>query len=587
MYKLIISIFMFMFLTSSIFAEDKVTSWNDILKANEAPENWLTHHCTLDGQRYSRLDSINKNNVSNLNVKWTHAIGGIEGGGMWDHGGLEGTPIVEDGFIYVTDGWGSIYKLDIRNNGKLVWKMNPETDRDYAGAITCCGIDNRGAAFWNDKIISHTLDGRLIVTNKGTGEIEQDITLADPAVSEVITAAAFVIKDSAITGVSGAEYGIRGWLNSTNLNTGKRNWRTYTIPAPGEPGSETWKQGPESHSSDAWKHGGGSTWVVGSYDAELNLIYWGVGNPGPDWDNEYRPGDNLYSNSVLALDADSGKIKWHFQYTPNDPYDYDGVNEQTLVDTKIFGKETKAVLHADRNGFAYALDRTTGQFLWGTPFVEQLDWTIGLDKYSGLPMDYDENSDVQRYVDSTNASRAKPEGLSCPGNMGGKNWPPTAYDPERNTYYIPVIESCALHVNVPQEKEWAPREFWLGGAPKMGPVITGSVTAMDVNTGTVTGKYDMKYPNLGGLLATKGGLVFTAEPDGKVVALDSDTLKELWSFNTNTGINAPPITFSVDGKQYVAILAGLGGAWPKWFVATTPGLEKVLAGGQQLFVFGL
>ena len=587
MYKLIISIFMFMFLTSSIFAEDKVTSWNDILKANEAPENWLTHHGTLDGQRYSRLDSINKNNVSNLNVKWTHAIGGIEGGGMWDHGGLEGTPIVEDGFIYVTDGWGSIYKLDIRNNGKLVWKMNPETDRDYAGAITCCGIDNRGAAFWNDKIISHTLDGRLIVTNKGTGEIEQDITLADPAVSEVITAAAFVIKDSAITGVSGAEYGIRGWLNSTNLNTGKRNWRTYTIPAPGEPGSETWKQGPESHSSDAWKHGGGSTWVVGSYDAELNLIYWGVGNPGPDWDNEYRPGDNLYSNSVLALDADSGKIKWHFQYTPNDPYDYDGVNEQTLVDTKIFGKETKAVLHADRNGFAYALDRTTGQFLWGTPFVKQLDWTIGLDKYSGLPMDYDENSDVQRYVDSTNASRAKPEGLSCPGNMGGKNWPPTAYDPERNTYYIPVIESCALHVNVPQEKEWAPREFWLGGAPKMGPVITGSVTAMDVNTGTVTGKYDMKYPNLGGLLATKGGLVFTAEPDGKVVALDSDTLKELWSFNTNTGINAPPITFSVDGKQYVAILAGLGGAWPKWFVATTPGLEKVLAGGQQLFVFGL
>ena len=587
MYKLIISIFMFMFLTSSIFAEDTVTSWNDILKANEAPENWLTHHGTLDGQRYSRLDSINKNNVSNLNVKWTHAIGGIEGGGMWDHGGLEGTPIVEDGFIYVTDGWGSIYKLDIRNNGKLVWKMNPETDRDYAGAITCCGIDNRGAAFCNDKIISHTLDGRLIVTNKGTGEIEQDITLADPAVSEVITAAAFVIKDSAITGVSGAEYGIRGWLNSTNLNTGKRNWRTYTIPAPGEPGSETWKQGPESHSSDAWKHGGGSTWVVGSYDAELNLIYWGVGNPGPDWDNEYRPGDNLYSNSVLALDADSGKIKWHFQYTPNDPYDYDGVNEQTLVDTKIFGKETKAVLHADRNGFAYALDRTTGQFLWGTPFVEQLDWTIGLDKYSGLPMDYDENSDVQRYVDSTNASRAKPEGLSCPGNMGGKNWPPTAYDPERNTYYIPVIESCALHVNVPQEKEWAPREFWLGGAPKMGPVITGSVTAMDVNTGTVTGKYDMKYPNLGGLLATKGGLVFTAEPDGKVVALDSDTLKELWSFNTNTGINAPPITFSVDGKQYVAILAGLGGAWPKWFVATTPGLEKVLAGGQQLFVFGL
>jgi|TARA_B110000238_G_scaffold121823_1_gene131911 alcohol dehydrogenase (cytochrome c) len=587
MFKYLIFIFIFLSFTTNGFTEDNITSWDDILKSKNTPENWLTHHGSIDGQRYSRLDTINKNNVGKLQVKWTHAIEGIEGGGIWEHGGLEGTPIVEDGFIYITDGWGSVYKLDVRNNGKKVWKMNPETDHDYPGAITCCGIDNRGVALWNDKVISHTLDGRLIITNKVTGSIEKDIQLADAAISEVITAAAFVVKDSAITGVSGAEYGIRGWLNSTNLNSGERNWRTYTIPAPGEPGSETWKQGPESHSSDAWKHGGGSTWVVGSYDAELNLIYWGVGNPGPDWDNEYRPGDNLYSNSVLALDADSGKIKWHFQYTPNDPYDYDGVNEQTLVDAKVFGKETKAVLHADRNGFAYALDRTTGRFLWGTPFVKQLDWTIGLDKYSGRPMDYDENSDVQRYVDSTNASRAKPEGLSCPGNMGGKNWPPTAYDPERNTYYIPVIESCALHVNVPQEKEWAPREFWLGGAPKMGPIITGSVTAMDVNTGTVTGKYDMKYPNLGGLLATKGGLIFTAEPDGKVIALDSDSLKELWSFNTNTGINAPPITFSVDGKQYVAILAGLGGAWPKWFISTTPGLEKVPVGGQQLFVFGL
>ena len=587
MFKYLIFIFTFLSFTNNGFTEDNITSWDDILKSKNTPENWLTHHGSIDGQRYSRLDTINKNNVGKLQVKWTHAIEGIEGGGIWEHGGLEGTPIVEDGFIYITDGWGSVYKLDVRNNGKKVWKMNPETDHDYPGAITCCGIDNRGVALWNDKVISHTLDGRLIITNKVTGSIEKDIQLADAAISEVITAAAFVVKDSAITGVSGAEYGIRGWLNSTNLNSGERNWRTYTIPAPVEPGSETWKQGPESHSSDAWKHGGGSTWVVGSYDAELNLIYWGVGNPGPDWDNEYRPGDNLYSNSVLALDADSGKIKWHFQYTPNDPYDYDGVNEQTLVDAKVFGKETKAVLHADRNGFAYALDRTTGRFLWGTPFVKQLDWTIGLDKYSGRPMDYDENSDVQRYVASTNASRAKPEGLSCPGNMGGKNWPPTAYDPERNTYYIPVIESCALHVNVPQEKEWAPREFWLGGAPKMGPIITGSVTAMDVNTGTVTGKYDMKYPNLGGLLATKGGLIFTAEPDGKVIALDSDSLKELWSFNTNTGINAPPITFSVDGKQYVAILAGLGGAWPKWFISTTPGLEKVPVGGQQLFVFGL
>ena len=569
----------------STFA-DNVTTWNDIVDAKKTPENWLTHHGSLDGHRFSGLKKINKKNVKKLKVAWTSVIGGVEGGGIWDHAGLEGTPIVEDGMMYVTDGWGSIYKFDVRQNGKMVWKMNPDTDHDFPGAITCCGIDNRGAAFWQDKVISHTLDGRLIVTNKETGAIEQEVQLADASVAEVLTSAPLVVKDSAITGVSGAEYGIRGWLHATNLKDGSKNWRTYTIPAPGEPGSETWKQGPESHSKDAWMHGGGSTWVVGSYDPDLNVIYWGVGNPGPDWDNEYRPGDNLYSNSVLALDADSGKIKWYFQYTPNDPYDFDGVNEQTLVDAKVFGKKTKAVLHADRNGFAYALDRESGKFLWGSPFVKKLDWTAGLDKYTGRPMDYDPNKDVQRYVPSTSAFRAQPEGTSCPGNMGGKNWPPTAYDPDRNMYYIPVIESCAMHVNVPQEKEWVAREFWLGGGPKMGPIITGSVTAMDVNSGKVVAKYDMDYPNLGGLVATKGGLIFTGRPEGTVVALDSDNLKELWSFETNTGINAPPITFAVDGKQYVAILAGLGGAWPKWFIGSTPGLEKVPA-GQMLFVFSL
>ena len=402
----------------------------------------------------------------------------------------------------------------------------------------------------------------------------------------MLTAAPLVVKDMVITGVAGGEYGIRGWLNATDLVDGERDWRTHTIPAPGEPGSETWKPGPEPHSVDAWKHGGGSTWINGSYDAETDTIYWGTGNPAPDWDNEYRPGDNLYTNSVLALDAATGAIKWHFQYTPNDSYDFDGANEQTLVDAMIHGKPTKAVLHADRNGFAYALDRTTGRFLWGTPFVKRVTWTTGLDKYSGRPLEYDPDKDVQRYVPGTSASRDNREGSSCPGNMGGKNWPPTAYDPERNRLYIPVIESCAAHVNVPQENAWKAREFWLGGAPKMGPVITGSVTAIDVNTGQVAAKHETAYPLLGGVLATKGGLVFTATPDGDVLALDADSLEPLWSFSTNTGINAPPMTFAVDGKQYVAVLAGVGGAWPKWFIASTPGLETVEP-GQMLFVFSL
>jgi alcohol dehydrogenase (cytochrome c) len=244
------------------------------------------------------------------------------------------------------------------------------------------------------------------------------------------------------------------------------------------------------------------------------------------------------------------------------------------------------VLHADRNGFAYALDRTTGKFLWGTAFVKELNWTSGLDKYTGRPNYYDPNVDVLRYNPATSPSREQRESSSCPGNMGGKNWPPTAYDPDRNRYYIPVIESCGLHVNIPQETEWQPREYWLGGAPKMGPAISGSVTAIDVNTGEVVGKHETSYPMFGGLLATKGGLVFAGLPEGKLIALDADTLEEVWSFTTNTALNAPPMTFAVDGKQYLAILAGAGGAWPKWFISATPGLEK-MEPGQMLYVFAL
>jgi alcohol dehydrogenase (cytochrome c) len=572
--------------THVVAAPETVTTWDAIANAEKHPQNWITHHGTLSAQRYSRLEQINKDNVAELRLAFTAVVGGIGGGGGWEHGGLEGTPLAEDGFLYVTDGWGGVYKYDVRKNGRLVWKMDPETDRDWAAAVTCCGVDNRGVALWRDKVISHSLDGRLIVTNKTTGEIEQEFPVADPGVSEVLTAAPLIVKDMAITGVAGGDFGIRGWLNATDLVNGERDWRTHTIPAPGEPGSDTWKTGPEAHSVDAWKHGGGATWVNGSYDPVLNTIYWGVGNPGPDWDNAYRPGDNLYTNSAVAFDADTGAIKWHFQYTPNDPFDFDGVNELTLVDAPINGKPTQAVLHADRNGYAYALDRTNGKFLWGTPFVKQLTWTSGLDKYTGRPQDYDPSSDVQRYNPEASPARDHRQSMSCPGTMGGKNWPPTAYDPTRNRYYIPTIESCSLHINTPQEAAWQAREWWLGGAPKLGPVITGSITAMDVNTGQVVGKYETPYPMFGGLLATQGGLVFAGRPEGKFVAIDADTLEELWSFDTNAGINAPPMSFAVDGKQYIAVLAGVGGAWPKWFLAAAPGLEK-LEPGQMLFVFAL
>jgi alcohol dehydrogenase (cytochrome c) len=566
--------------TLSASAAEEVTQ-ERLLNADKEPGNWLLHHKNFSAHRYSSLNEINRDTIKNLKVAWTLHLGGVEGGGIWTHGGLEGTPIAENGVLYVTDGWGSIYKIDTHGgHGTLVWKMDPKTDHDWAGAVACCGVDNRGVALWGNLVISHTLDGRLIATNKETGQIVWQRNVADPNKGEVITGAPLVVKNLAITGVAGAEYGVRGWLAATDLNTQKEVWRTYTIPAKGEPGSETWKDDKNAAAS-----GGGSTWVTGSYDPATNTIIWGIGNPGPDWDNAYRPGDNLYTDSTLALDADTGKIKWHFQHTPNDPYDYDSVAEHVLVDVPTQQGPSKLALEADRNGFAYAVDRTNGKFVWGVAFVKQLTWTKGLDE-TGKPQEYDPKKPVQTYIAAVTPSRDNKVADFCPGNMGGKNWPPTAYNPNLHLWYIPVIESCnriTLEEMTPEKLK--PREFFTGGGPSQPVRITGSVTAVDVTTGKVAGKAETPFPMLGGMLATPD-LVFAGQPSGEVFALDAKTLEKRWEFNTGGGVSAPPMTFSVDGKQYVAILVGLGGAWDKWFIDATPELKKIQP-GSMLYVFGL
>lgn len=568
-----------------------------LINSENEPQNWLNHHGNYESHRFSALDQINKSNVSQLKVAFTWAMGDIQGGGkdliVWPFSGLEGTPLAEDGFLYLTTGWGVVSKLDVRGGRpRLVWKYDPKADRDYAPTVTCCGINNRGAALHGDKVVSKVIDGRVIVLNKSDGSLVWERQVSDPGNAEVFTGAPLIVKDMIITGMAGAEFGVRGWLEALDIKTGKRIWRTYTIPGPGEPGHETWKD-----NYGAWKTGGATTWVTGAYDPELNMIYWGTANPGPDWDNEYRPGDNLWTDSTIALDADTGEIKWGFQHTPNDPYDYDSVAEHTLIDTNINGQFVKAVLHSNRNGFAYALDRTNGKFLWGTQFVKKLTWTRGLDK-NGRPLDYDPNSDVQKYVKGTAAARGDAkegrgtiEGVTCPAHTGGKNWPPTAYNPHTGLYYIPVIEGCNKaynEVTIPGKHK--PRDLFLGGAPFFDfsddGRITGSVTAIDVSTGTVTGKYETKFPNLGGILATGGGLVFTGLPSGEVVALDANTLQELWRFETGSAINAPPMTYSINGKQYIAIEVGLGGAWPQWFTDSTPELKKAVP-SNVLYVFSL
>ncbi len=552
-----------------------------LLNADKEQGNWILHHRTYSAQRFSPLNQINHDTVKGLKVAWTMALGGVEGGGIWTHGGLEGTPIVEDGAMYVTDGWGSVYKIDTHGGeGKLLWKMDPKTDHDWAGAVACCGVDNRGVALWDKMVISHTLDGRLVATNKDTGEVAWQRQVADPDKGEVVTAAPLIVKGLAITGVAGAEYGIRGWIAATDLKTQKEAWRTYTIPAKGEPGSETWKN------AETAANGGGSTWVTGSYDPENNTLIWGVGNPGPDWDNTHRPGDNLYTDSALALDPDTGKIKWHYQHTPNDPFDYDSVSENVLVEAPVNGQPAKLALTADRNGFGYAVNRATGEFVWGTPFVKKATWTAGLNPETGKPVEYDPRQPVQHYNAAVTPSRENKVTDVCPGNMGGKNWPPTAYNPTLMRWYIPVIESCnTITVEETKPDSFKPREMYTGGGPSEHQRITGSVTAIDVTTGKVAGKLETPFPMLGGLLATPD-LVFAGEPSGQVMALDAKSLEKLWSFNTGSGVNAPPMTFTVDGKQYLAILVGLGGAWDKWFIEGTPEL-KTVPPSSMLYVFAL
>src|SRR5689334_4216662 len=530
------------------------------LQVDKEPQNWLLHHGNYAGHRFSALKDINTENVKNLKLVYSVALGGFESGGRYKFGNLEGTPIVEDGVIYVTDGWGSVYAIDVSSGrrGVFKWKMDPGTDRAWAGDVACCGVNNRGVALWKDRVISVTLDGRLIATNKATGEVVWERKIADPALGETLTIAPLVVRDLAIVGAAGGEFGIRGYIDATDLNTGQQAWRTFTIPGAGEAGNETWKDG-----KDRWKHGGGSVWETATYDRDTNTIYQGVGNAGPDWDPEYRPGDNKWAASVLALSPEDGKIKWGFQYTPNDPYDFDEISEHPIINGKVNGEDRKLVVHAARNGFYYALDRTNGSFVFGKQYVDQQTWTTGLDPKTGKPLNYDPTKDVQIYTPGSHGLRGQGPSKTCTSHGGGKNWPPSSYNAELNLLYVPTIEGCDSITTVEQRSfvdqggtvKW--RERFTGGSTTHLPEKRyGAVKAVDPLTGETKAQFKMQYPNWGGTLATAGNLVFNGAIDGGFYALDAKNLQELWSFNTGTGINAPPITYSVNGKQYIAVLVG-------------------------------
>jgi alcohol dehydrogenase (cytochrome c) len=504
---------------------------------NPEPQNWLMNHHDFSSQRFSALETINKTNVKNMKFLFAVAIGGSAG-----NEALEATPLVDDGFMYISDHWGAVYKIDVRSGtvGRIVWKMDPGQEK----------LDrNRGVALWGNLVISVTsYDARVIATDKETGKVVWDKNLRDQPDVE-LTAAPLALTDSIIIGASGGDRGVRDWIASLDAKTGELRWKKFSVPAPGEPGSETWKD-----KVNAWQSGGGAFYVTGSYDPATNTTYWGSGNPVPGYDSTYRPGDNLYTNSLLAIDAATGKFNWHFQYTPNDNRDYDETGTHILIDTTINGENRKIVSHAGRNGFNYSFDRLNGQFLKAGQHVGKVTWTKGIDPKTGKPVDYDPARDVQIYAEPANVNDDKVTRNVCPDNAGGTNYWPAAYSPKTKFVYIPELEGCSDMT--PDHSRHVKGKFDGGTYVNPGRISSG-IVMFDPASGEVKKRADFAYPNFAGVLSTAGGIVVTALLDGTVVALDDQTLEELWRINVGTGFNAPPMTYAVDGKQYIAIASGL------------------------------
>ena len=508
----------------------------------DEPENWLTYHGGYNAHRFSRLDQINTANAAGLKEAWRMYL-------PVPHG-FESTPLVVDGVMYfTTGGHTAVYAVDAATGTEL-WHHTSNVPESVAA---CCDWVNRGVAIGEGKVFFVTLDARLIALDAGTGQQLWESVLADWREGHTATVAPLFVKDKVIVGISGGEYGIRGFVDAYDARTGERAWRFWTIPAPGERGSETW-QGEQP----TWMTGGGPTWVTGSYDAELDLLYWTVGNPGPDFNGEVRPGDNLYTNSVLALDPDNGELQWHYQWTPHDVWDYDGVNEVILADLTVDDRSVRALIHADKNGHFYVIDRTNGRFVKAESFARQT-WARGLDPQTGRPM-----------VDSAAVLTSAMEPL-CPGPAGAKEWNHMAFSPETGMAYIPVIENCAtFRTGQAFYREGLP--FWgsVADAAALGPEEShGGMLALDASTLRKAWEIKTEWPVMSGVLTTAGGLVMWGEADGKLHATNARTGEDVWTHEAPMGMHAPPMTYAVGGRQYVAFPVGWGG----WINGFAPGLR--------------
>ncbi len=510
-------------------------SFERILDANKEPENWLTYSGTTLSQRHSLLNQITPANVKNFELQWIYQARSLQK--------FEATPLVVDGTMYTVQAPNDVLALDAAT-GRVFWTYSYNPGR----AHPCCGRVNRGLAILGDTLFMGTIDAHLVAIDAKNGRPLWNTTIARAKSGYAITHAPLVLKDKVIIGTAGGEYGIRGFIAAYDAHTGKEAWRFYTIPGPEEPGHETWE-------GDSWQTGGGPVWMTGSYDPTLNLTYWGAGNPSPDWNGDVRPGDNLYSDSVVALDADTGKLKWYYQFTPHDDLDFDSVQVPVLADIEWQGQKRKVILWANRNGFFYVLDRLTGQFLLGKPFAK-VTWARGFD-LKGRPVR------IPGQTSSLEGTRI------YPGNPGATSWYSPSYSPRTGLFYIPAwANSSSIFMKVPVEYKEG-REY-AAGIPKSlipfdwSPAPNfrkeeegyGAVRALDPQTGEAKWEFKMTDVTEAGILTTASDLLFSGGREGYFYALDARTGALLWKTSLGAAVISGPMTYSVGVKQYVAVNAG-------------------------------
>ena len=495
-----------------------------LLKASEEPENWLMYSGQYNSQRHSRLTAIDKSNVDQLEVKWVKQLETLAD--------VETTPLVVDGVMYLTQSPSNVFALDA-STGSQFWSYEHRLPEKLS---LCCGRQNRGVAILGETLFLGTLDAKLIALDAKTGTVQWETQSADPNTGYSKTAAPLVIGDKVISGIAGGEYGIRGFLDAYDAETGELAWRFYTIPGEGEPHNDTWED-------DSWKTGGAPTWITGAYDPELNLVYWGTGNPGPDWNGEAREGDNLYSDSVVALDADTGELRWHFQFTPHDVHDWDATQIPILIDIEFDGRPRKLMLFPNRNAFFYVLDRVTGEFLRGTPFAKQT-WAERIDE-NGRPIRIPGMFPSEEGV------------LVYPSVNGAANWWSNTYSPRTELLYVVTYDGADTFFI--GEDEYVPGEMFLGGAPeRLVPQETyaSMIRALEPRTGDTRWEFPLQPKTQSGLLSTASDLVFGGSVDGYFYALDAVNGTELWRMNVGGNVKAAPISYMVGTVQYVTVAAG-------------------------------